>query len=439
MNPGFRIDLKWVEARGARSLESHFLAEIGIEAAGATLTSNSSIQGGRKRLRTRIRVSAYHLAAWFVANWWRLRWESEGGGLSWEMSHRMGAVGNGYLWPDIEIRGGHDAVRILATPFLAEPVSQLRFLYDLDRSVPAAEFEDAVKGLVASVAARLSDPILDCPDDLRELSTAWKELEREMEDPDATLLRSLEARMGFDPEEADSALLDGLKEAAREVGNGAIEEMAIASKDSALEDLCALLETIPTGGTPLALSASESLSEAAADSERTQARPWRRGVDLARAARREWQAGDGGLGNERLAEICGVQRKWIREGADGTCPMSAGIRGSSRSSELMVSLNRRHPTSRRFALARIIGDHIKAKETERLLPITESHTPRQQFQRAFATEFLCPVESLKDFVGNRPPDADLVVEAASRYEVSTMLIERAMINNELLPQGAWPV
>lgn len=417
----------------------HFLAEIGVEAAGVTLTSNSSTEGRRKRLRTRIRVSAYHLAAWFVANWWRLRWESEGAGLSWEMSHRMGAVGNGYLWPDIEIRGGHDAVNIRARPFVAEPVSQFRFLDDLDRSVPAADFERAVKGLVDSVANRLSCPILKCPDDVRALSTAWKEVEREMGDQDATLVRSLEARMGFDPEEADAALLNGLTEASREVGIGAIEEVATASKDSALEDLRTLLDTIPTAGTPLALSISKSLSEAAADSERAQAQPWRRGVDLARAARREWQAGDGRLDNKRLAEICGVQGKWIREGADFTSPMSAGVRGSSRSSELMVSLMRRHPTSRRFALARIIGDHIMAKDTERLLPITESHTPRQQFQRAFATEFLCPVESLKDFIGNRPPDADLVVEAASKYQVSTMLIERALINNGLLPQGSWPV
>ena len=420
-------------------MDRHFLAEIGIEAGGVTITSNSSTQGGRKRLRTRIRVSAYHLAAWLVANWWRLRWESEGAGLSWEMSHRMGAVGNGDLWPDIEIRGGHDAVRILATPFLAEPVSQFRFLYGFDRSVPASEFEGAVKGLVDSVAARLSDPILDCPATVRELSTAWKELKWEMEDPDATLQRSLEARMGLDPEEADSALLDELKEAAREVGSGAIEEMAIASKDSALEDLRTLLDTIPSAGTPLTLNPSEALSVAAADSTRTQAQPWRRGVDLARAARREWQAGDNGLGDGRLAEICGVPGKWIREGAEGTGPMPAGLRGLGRSGDLMVSLNRRHPTSRRFALARIIGDHIMAQDTERLLPITESHTPRQQFQRAFATEFLCPVESLKDFVGSRSPDADLVVEAASRYQVSTMLIERALINNGMLPQGSWPV
>lgn len=416
-------------------MSRHFLAEIGIEAGGVTLTS--SLQGSSKRGRSRIRVSAYDLAAWFVTNWWRLRWESEGDSLSWEMSHRMGAMGNGYLWPEIEFHGGQDTVRIRATPFVAEPRSQFRFVHGLDRSVPAAEFKDAVKRLVDSVAKRLSDPILDCPDDIRELSIAWKELEREWEDGDATLQRSLEARMGFDAEEASAALLDGLKEATGEVGCGAIEEMATASKGRALRDLRTLLDTIPSGGTPLTLSPSALLSEAVADSERTQAQPWMRGVDLAKAARREWQAGDHGLDDGRLAEICSVPRKWIRDGADVTGPMPAGMRGASQSSKLMVSLQKRHPDSRRFALARIIGDHIMAKGTEKLLPITESHTPRQQFQRAFATEFLCPIESLKDFVGNRPPDDDLLAEAASKYWVSPLLIERALINNGLLQRSAW--
>lgn len=89
--------------------------------------------------------------------------------------------------------------------------------------MPAERFESAVKGFVASVTKRLSCPILDCPDDVRELSTAWQELEREMRDQDSKLLRSLEARMGFDPEEADPALLNRLAKATRELGSGAIE------------------------------------------------------------------------------------------------------------------------------------------------------------------------------------------------------------------------
>lgn len=410
----------------------HFLAEIGIQADGVPLTS--STQGGRKHVRSRIRVSAYDFAAWFVANWWRLRWESEGDGHSWKMSHCMGAVGNGYLWPDIEIRGGQDTVKVHATPIVAEPASQFRFLYGVDEFVPAVDFENAVKGLIASVTKRLSNPILDCPDDVRELSTAWEDLEREMHDQDLAFLRSLEARMGFDPEEADDDLLNALKEATREVGSGAIEEVATASKDAALEHLRTLQEIFRIGGKLLTVDAPRSLREAAEGFRRTLVEPWRQGVELARVARHEWQVGDHSLDNGRLAKICGVRRDWIPEGADVAGLMPAGMRDRNRNSALKVSLQKPRPDSRRFALARIIGDHIMARGTERLLPITNSHTHRQQFQRAFATEFLCPIESLKEFVGNRVLDDDLFADAAQHYQVSPMLIHRSMINNGLLPR-----
>ena len=412
----------------------HFLADLGIEVAGVPLTS--SIQGSRKQVRSRIRVSAYHLAAWFVTNWWRLRWEPEGAGHSWRMSHCMGAVGNGYLWPDIEISGGEDTVRIHATPFLAEPTSRFRFLYGLDQSVSAADFEDAVQGLVGSVTKRLSNPILDCPVDVRALSAAWDDLERETQDQDAAFLRSLEARMGFDPEEADGYLLSALEALTRYVGNGAIEEVATASKHAALWDLETLLETIHTSGTLLTLGPPVSLSETAEDSNRTSSEPWRQGVELARAARHKWQVGDDELDDGQLAEICGVQGDWIREGADTLGPMPAGLRDPSRIGALRVTLQKRHPNGRRFALARIIGDHIMAASTERLLPITNSRTQRQRFQRAFATELLCPIESLKEFVENREPDDELLDDASLRYQVPPMQIERSLVNNGLWPRSS---
>ena len=416
-------------------MERHFLADIGIEASGVTLTS--STQGSCRHVQSRIRVSAYHLAAWFVTNWWRLRREPEGAGHSWKMSHCMGAVGNGYLWPDIEISGGEDTVRIHATPILAEPTSRFRFLYGLDQSVPAADFEDAVQGLVASVTKRLSSPILDCPDDVRELPAAWDDLQRESQDQGAAFLRSLEARMGFGHEEADGYILSALEALTRYVGNGAIEEVATASKHAAIWDLETLLETIHTSGTLLTLGPPVSLSETAEDSNRTSSEPWELGVKLARAARHKWQVGDDELADGQFAEICGVQRDWIREGADAAGPMPAGIRHTSRIDALNVSLQKRHPNARRFALARIIGDHIMAASSERLLPITNSRTQRQRFQRAFATEFLCPIESLKEFVQNRGPDDDLLDDASIRYQVSPMLIERSLIKNGLWPRSCW--
>ena len=349
----------------------------------------------------------------------------------------MGAVGNGYLWPDIEISGGEDTVRIHAAPILAEPTSRFRFLYGLDQSVSAEDFEDAVKRFVKSVTMRLNYPILHWPADVRKLSTAWEDLEREMQNREATFLRSLEARMGFDPEEADGNLLARLKALTRDVGNGAIEEVATASKHAALWDLETLLEMIHTSGTLLTLGPPISLSETVVDYNRTSSRPWEQGVELARAARHKWQVGDDELDDGQLAEICGVQGDWIREGADTLGPMPAGLRDPSRIGALRVTLQKRHPNGRRFALARIIGDHIMAASTERLLPITNSRTQRQRFQRAFATELLCPIESLKEFVENRGPDDDLLDDASIRYQVSPMLIERSLIKNGLWTRSSW--
>jgi hypothetical protein len=41
--------------------------------------------------------SAYDLALWFAANWWRLRREPERAGTDWAMSHRLAAIGGGYV------------------------------------------------------------------------------------------------------------------------------------------------------------------------------------------------------------------------------------------------------------------------------------------------------------------------------------------------------
>ena len=92
----------------------------------------------------------------------------------------------------------------------------------------------------------------------------------------------------------------------------------------------------------------------------------------------------------------------------------------------------RHPVSRRFALARVIGDHLAAGEDENLLPVTDSPTDRQKFQRAVAREFLCPFDSLRDYLGNRSLDDEFIEDAALRFEVSPMIVGYALMDNGML-------
>ncbi len=234
MRSEFRIDCQWVEPAVGGSAERHFLAEVGIEAHGVPVTALAD--SNTHTVRSGIRVSAYDLAAWFVANWWRLRWEADGKGSSWNMSHRIGAAGNGYLWPDLEFVGGDATVQIRAKPISLGSIPSLRFLSEVNVHVPAEEFEHAVRNFVEAVASRSESLGGQGADDLQELAAAWHDLGQEIEDPELSFDRAIEARMGFDPEEAEPALLGRLRQAAHEVGRSPVEELAASSKGRALED-----------------------------------------------------------------------------------------------------------------------------------------------------------------------------------------------------------
>ena len=223
MSSKFRIDCKWVEPTSGGTAERHFLAEVGIEADGVPVTAPADPHA--RTYRSGIRVSAYDLASWFIANWWRLRWEAQGEGWSWNMSHRVGAVGNGYLWPDLEFVGGDATVEIRSNPIGFYTTSALRLLSEVDIHVPAGEFENAVRDFVETVAVRLQSVASQDADGLQELLSAWRDLGQGFEDPVLSFdNRAVEARMGFDPEEVEPAVLVRLRRAAEEVGCNPVEE-----------------------------------------------------------------------------------------------------------------------------------------------------------------------------------------------------------------------
>ncbi|HZO53713.1 MAG TPA: hypothetical protein VFB63_13440, partial [Bryobacteraceae bacterium] len=72
---------------------------------------------------------------------------------------------------------------------------------------------------------------------------------------------------------------------------------------------------------------------------------------------------------------------------------------------------------------------VPAAET--WLPATDSKSSRQKIQRSFAAEFLCPIETLTDFLdGDYSPE--LVEEAAERFGVSELAVETQLVNHGLL-------
>src|SRR5690606_40815912 len=113
-------------------------------------------------------------------------------------------------------------------------------------------------------------------------------------------------------------------------------------------------------------------------------------------------------------------------------PISAGFKENGKAS---VVLDKRNPTGRRFALARIMADFLTADDQDRLFPITQALTAREKLQRAFAQEFLCPLASLEEFLGDEGPSSDRIEEAAEYFQVSPLVISRKLMNKGLIDRS----
>lgn len=211
----FDIEIaEWLPRDFGDPAERASLAEIVIRVGGVAITEVEDSEA--RTTREGIRVSAPALAGWLVSNWWRLRWEADGGDASWRMSHEIGAAGDGYLWPAATFFNNGDTIRVHARSIAHGSARSLRFLNGVDADVPARDFENAVRNFVDAVASRMRSAAEDT-----DLYRAWLALAEEIDDPDASAARAIEARMGFDPGEAPADLLDKLRRAADEAGSAA--------------------------------------------------------------------------------------------------------------------------------------------------------------------------------------------------------------------------
>ena len=90
-------------------------------------------------------------------------------------------------------------------------------------------------------------------------------------------------------------------------------------------------------------------------------------------------------------------------------------------------------TSRRFDLARLIGDRLFSESDltigEPLTPATRSYSYRQKAQRAFAAELLSPWETVKAMLNNDYSQENQE-QIADHFAVSQMTINTLVANHE---------
>ncbi len=162
--------------------------------------------------------------------------------------------------------------------------------------------------------------------------------------------------------------------------------------------------------------------------------PWQQGQAAAYALRKKWQLDSQPISDETLADRLNISINKLLEVKENA-PFSFALGGVTK---LGFVLNRPHSHGRRFDTARLIGDYVGFDLDDRLRPATGAVTSRQKFQRAFAAEFLCPSEMIRErFSGKLDARrvGDTVSELSKEYSVAEQLILHHMENRSVLPPG----
>lgn len=395
-------------------------AHLRISAGGTDLTENLDMFSETTKPTAYLPASL--LAEWFAWNWYRIRWEPKRLGLSWALSHRMATVGGGFVWPNITLVSDGFRLTVSAKPTKANTSDSLRYLADFSLVCPATDVEREVDRFILQVLARLSDAELKNSN----LQSIWNSVLDDRADPELDNVRKLEALLGYNPDQAPLEELQKVADASEELGARSFEEVSATGKVYSIEAIGDLArpgaEFRPADFIHMpAEEVHSSIGEIVA---------WKAGALAAHKLRQFANLRDGAVGNRRLAEIAAVGQDILAR-SNTDLPMSVMLDTNDFSGK--INLQNRHPMSRRFELARLVGDRVFWPDKEKLAVATSSQTYRQKFQRAFAGEFLCPFEALKEVLdGDYSPDS--IEEAADHFQVSPLLVRTHLVNKNLLPR-----
>lgn len=434
MSSNMKIDLDWLPPfRGTKEI-GRTSAEIQILFGSENATRFEDAWS--QSIQHRARVSVYPLALWLASSWWRIRWEPLPSRISlapdrmsahtnWRMSHELPAAGYGFIWPQLALASDGEAISAKCRESVAVPGEPVRYLSNFDVFVQARDFEIETDNFIDLVLRRL--------DSLGEtdLHILWREVLAERADPEQSAARRLEARLGYEPDEAPFLLLRRLLDLVSEAGPGATDEVApICAGSRPTETLDEVMNLASRPG----IFGKISLPVAMPFDYRTMP-PWERGRRLANLVRESLHFDSQPLTDENLAELLQIRPGHLQESANGLphAPMGLAVR-TGHCEELKLLFRKRNRPARRFEAARFIAGHLCAEARDKWLPVTDAVTARQKLQRAFAAEFLCPIESLQRYLGDEfLPEA--FEEAAEHFGISEKAIKSHLANHHLIPRN----
>ena len=412
-----QINVTWMTSTTGESDVRETSALVDIHVDGINLTRNQDVWA--QTVRDNVFVSAYPLAMWLASSWWRLNFELlpvRAPDCNWRMAHELGAANHGFVWPRIIFIPDGQAVYVWAATSSTESQS-IRYLQGLEvpRVITLNGFRHGIEDFIREVLARLD--ARGAPGS--NLSHLWSIVQQDCADPESSRRRKLEAQLGFDPEQCPDQTLDAALRWESEVGEPALSELAPALAGSgACPDLSLIEQFVSVQGIVGAPVFAHG------DIDRLeQGAPWERAIHDARALRRQFGNVSDPVSDRHLQELLGVASKtqimqWSAPA--GRSPVAVAMPMKGR--QLKFVPRRHSPAGRRFELARFLGEHLLcASRDAHWLVSTDLSTFHQKYQRAFAAEFLCPIDSLTSFLSG-DFSSYAIEEAAAEFMVGEQTV-----------------
>lgn len=435
--PNLAFSCDWLSAGHDIAPLRETAGQLTIRLGGVSLTKNEDVWS--KTVRDSVLVSAYPLAMWLAASWWRLSYEplprhGTPPLLDWRMSHEMGAANSGFVWPYLVLASDGEVVQTWAPPSQGSDTQSVRYLTGL--AAPSAvlieEFQRAVRDFIEMVLNRLRS--VGCVD--TDLEGLWSLVLEDSANSNSVKARRLEAQMGFDPDECPASVMNEALALEKQLGMSALSELAPVfgrqGDGAALGEINRLASGDGLPGKPDAMLSKLTGTGLVAP-------PWQRAVETARCLRAKLGNESGPLDDVSLYGLLGLTVAAVVEWTPAT-RLQAGLAVPLGSNGLKFLPRKRHPVAKRFEFARFLGDCANG-ELKRWLASTDLATSRQKFQRAFAAEFLCPIKALDSFLGGDFSEP-AIEEAATEFHVSEQTVESLLANNGYIPprfdQGGLP-
>jgi len=372
------------------------------------------------------------LAFWFIDNWWRIRSEPPPHGdpdAEWRLAHHLPSVGAGYHWPNVSIWGEGARSGVAVHADTSNLQASLKFIAPPRLEyMPSSMVEEAIDRFVLDVLTHVGAA---CDG----LDAEYRQLCSERADPETAAWRTLEAMLGFDPDDAPESLIRGCEALMDRYGAEPLREAALAHQGT---HATAVLEQCIEAAERSNVIVQTPFEAGDFQIDRSSMQPpWLLAVNTADRVRRWLGVPPGPLRNPRLSEIAGfnVDRMSTRRRSSSEIPYALRLRDDTRRAS-RLTLRSAWSHSRRFEVSRSLGDIIWSGD-DALGPLSAAKSERQKFQRAFAQAFLCPFGDLRAYIDTEAPGEDDIHAAARHFHVSERLIRATLYNNHVIDQASF--